>query len=232
VTGSYGYIGSNLAWFLEDKGFQVIDYNLEDGQDILDVEALEQSLKDCDFVYNCAAIAGLNECEEDHKKAFETNVVGSQNIVELSEDYGCKPILFGSFAVDGDSYYGYTKRVMEERYKDRAVILRCSNVYGGINYKELKLNSFISRISNDNPIQVFDKTQTRDFVHINTVLEWCIKAQELPFGVYKVCTGFQVPIDMVAWIVGTVRNTNVIYTSPSYRMSREEYVKSKVDGKQ
>jgi len=213
VTGSSGYIGRSLVSFLLKKGFDVkcFDKAVDSNHDILNVKELEKQLRICDFVYNCAAIPGIDECERDKKEAFKVNVTGADNVVDVAKGFGCKPILIGSFAVDGDSYYGYTKRVMEDRNKDRAVILRCANIYGGRDYKELKPNGFISRIAVDDPIRVFDKTQIRDFTHLSVVLDWCLKAQALDYGVYNVCTGFRVPIETVALIVGTVRDVKVKY---------------------
>ena len=210
-TGSQGYIGLNLVPYLINRKHHVRCYDKIFNQDILDKEQLAESMRGCDIVYNLAAIPGIRNCEENKQLAHDINVVGANNVVETATNYGVKPVLFSSFAVKGDSYYGKTKLEMEKQNKDKAVILRMSNVFGGIDYQKMKANNFLSRIAVDDPIQVYDKTQTRDFVHVNSVLDWCLRAVDLPFGVYDVCSGREVDIETIALIVGMVRDVEVKY---------------------
>jgi len=101
--------------------------------------------------------------------------------------------------------------LLELLFEDRAVVLRLSNVYGGDGYLTKKKDNFVAHLATDNPITVFNPTQTKDFVHIGSVMEWCLKALTLPYGIYDVCSGFENTIENVALLAGTIRNVEVVY---------------------
>lgn len=211
VTGDKGYVGSNLAKFLKLKGFEVRGYDLKDGKDILDFERLNGEMGGCKFVYHCAAISGLKACEQDRERAYYVNVVGTQNVVDCATEHGVKPVLFSSFAVKTTpipSYYANLKRLCE-CLSDHAVVLRPSNIFGGENYAQKGL--VITRFAKDNPIRVYGGQQLRDFVHISKVLEKCLEAMTLPYGIYDVCSGQQVSVGNLALIFSTVRGVPIEY---------------------
>ena len=211
VTGSEGFIGSNLVHLLSERNFEVVPFDKRFNLDITDEGDLRGFMKGCDYVYNFAAISGIDACLDDPELAYEVNVVGARTVVEVATRLKCKPILFSSFAAKGLTLYGETKREMEKENEKEAVILRMANVFGGLNYKTLKPNNFISRISTDRPIRIFEGVGTRDFVHMKFVLDWCLKAMEKPFGIYEVATGYQVPIETVALIASVIRDVEVKY---------------------
>lgn len=211
VTGDKGYIGSNLVPFLEEKGFEVVGYDLVDGKDILNKRNLKNEMEGCSFVYHLAAISGLEQCHEDQEYAFDVNVQGSRNVVDVAIKLGAKAIVVSSFAVKTlplPSHYANTKRLCEA-LSDRAVVLRPSNVFGGKGY--FKKDLVIARFSRDNPIMVYGGKQKRDFVHIRKVLDWCLKAQSLPNGIYEVCSGQMITIDNLALIFSEVRGVEIEY---------------------
>jgi len=218
VTGSSGYIASSLCDYLQHK-FEIVAFDLQDGNDVLDKENIQQKMKGCKYVYHCAAISGVKACEEDPWKAFQVNLIGTKNIVDVAEQYNAKVILFSSFAAKTPTppknmlnYYGTLKRLLELLFKDKTVILRMANIFGGKNYIQMKPKNFISRVSTDNPIQIhYGGQQTRDFTHISIVMDWCLKAQTLPYGIYEVCTNHQVPIETIAHIASTIRGVPVEY---------------------
>jgi len=218
VTGSKGYIGTNLIPFLIDKGFEVVCYDKKSNQDILNINEVKKKMKGCKYVYHCAAISGVKACEKNPWKAFQVNLIGTKNIVDVAEQYNAKVILFSSFAAKTPtennllSYYGTLKRLLELLFKDKAVILKMANIFGGKKYIQMKPNNFIPHVCTDNPIQIHHGgKQTRDFTHINSVMDWCLKAQTLPYGIYEVCTNHQTPIETIAFIASTIRGVPVEY---------------------
>ena len=143
---------------------------------------------------------------------MDINLLGACDVVRIAHENGAKPVLFSSFAVKktDKSLYGQTKSAMETYNKNDAVILRLSNVYGGENYLKAKSANLISHLARDDPIYLFNGAQTRDFVHVDKVVEWCIKAVNLAYGVYDVCSGTQTSLETLARIIGTVRNVPVV----------------------
>ena len=72
VFGGSGFIGSHVADELSKRGYETIIYDkvlstyLQQGQemivgDILDIEKVKKAVKGCDYVYNFAGIADLDE---------------------------------------------------------------------------------------------------------------------------------------------------------------------------
>ena len=117
VTGAAGFIGSQLAHALWQKGEQVIlldnfSYGSEDNLifedydfrgEILREDVCDRSMLDklfakerFDYVYHIAAITPLPDCQVDPGKAVEVNVAGTVNVLEVSRRYGAKRVIFAS----------------------------------------------------------------------------------------------------------------------------------------
>lgn len=117
VTGAAGFIGSQLAHDLWQRGEQVVlldnfSYGLEDNlifddhnfrqeilrEDICDRPMLDKlfSEQNFDYVYHIAAITPLPDCQVDPGKAAEVNVAGTVNILEAARKYGVKKVIFAS----------------------------------------------------------------------------------------------------------------------------------------
>lgn len=171
VTGGAGFIGSNLVDALIDEGFYVVsidDYSrgdtrnlntarykrglLEVGCDVRDKKTMRHHFKDVDCVFHQAALKNT-VCETDPLRAFDVNVIGTRNLLELSVEFGVKRFLFASTAsvygrplrkvIDEEhptnpvSVYGVTKlgaeqfvRIAHERNGLATTILRYFHVYG------------------------------------------------------------------------------------------------------
>lgn len=117
ITGAAGFIGSQLAHALWQKGEQVVlldnfSYGKEDNlifddydfrQEILreDVCDREMLYKLCeehrfDYIYHIAAITPLPDCQLNPGKAIEVNVAGTVNVLEAARRYGAKNVIFAS----------------------------------------------------------------------------------------------------------------------------------------
>ena len=59
VTGSSGMVGSQVVSDLTALDHVVVEYDLAEGQDILDPAALLDSARGCDVVVHSAALLGL-----------------------------------------------------------------------------------------------------------------------------------------------------------------------------
>ncbi len=108
ITGATGFIGSNLAKFLEAKGFflkllcrPTSDFSnfLNDSVEIclgniLDVQSLERAIEGCDFVFHLAAYA--KNWAKDPGSFFEVNVKGTRNVLEVSRKAGVKKVIHTS----------------------------------------------------------------------------------------------------------------------------------------
>jgi len=110
ITGGAGFIGSNLAKVLVNKGYEVIIYdnfwrnaldfifsdspNLYENLkiikgDILDIRLLKEVLFKyrIEYVFHLAAIAGVDTVLANPILTFKTNLIGSVNILDLLVEY-------------------------------------------------------------------------------------------------------------------------------------------------
>lgn len=133
ITGGAGFIGSNIAKKLMDRGDQVVmidnfnDYydpqlkrdrikiflkgykfKLYRG-DIRDAKLVEKIFKTekIDKVIHLAAMAGVRNSLKDPKLYFDVNVMGSLNLLEAAVKYKIKNFVFAS----SSSVYGNNKKV-------------------------------------------------------------------------------------------------------------------------
>lgn len=120
VTGGAGFIGSNLAEFLLDKGFEVVILdNFSTGSrknidkiidrvellelDIRNIEGLRKNIKNIDYIFHLAAFVSVPESVEKRCETFEINVQGTRNILDFAKEIGVKKVVVpSSAAVYGD----------------------------------------------------------------------------------------------------------------------------------
>jgi UDP-glucose 4-epimerase len=115
VTGSAGFIGSNLVDRLLQQGHQVVGYdNFSTGRpeflpqakqlsnfsqaegDLLDLDTLSRAMKGCDFVYHLAANADVRFGPLHPRKDLEQNVIATSNVLEAMRLNGVQRIAFSS----------------------------------------------------------------------------------------------------------------------------------------
>ena len=115
ITGAAGFIGSNLADSLLERGFAVTGYdNLSTGfpenldkarqcagfkmiqGDILDLPALTRAMAGCDFVFHLAANADVRFGTEHPRRDLEQNTIATFNVLEAMRANGIGRIAFSS----------------------------------------------------------------------------------------------------------------------------------------
>jgi UDP-glucose 4-epimerase len=218
VTGGCGFIGSHLVELLIKAGWDVLvvdnlytkKNNIEEliklGKvKFLDISINHPGMKDVfasfrpDYVFHLAAIPEVQYSIEHPIETFNTNVLGTVKILELSNYYNVKKVVFSSSAaVYGDcrlpyggleekcvlnpiSPYGLQKKQSEEIiqlfYKIYGLpyaILRYQNVYGPRQKEHGSytpvMSIFERQLAGKQRITVFgDGKQTRDFVYVKDV---------------------------------------------------------------
>jgi len=151
ITGDCGFIGSETKKELEKNGDMVVGYDIMNGFDIRDSHQLEEVLEreKVDRVLHLAAIARFSDADANPKLAFETNVMGTRNVVAVCQKYHL-PLVFSStgsaimpldnyeppyteqIPARGNSIYGCTKAVGEYIVREHTphIILRYAHIYG------------------------------------------------------------------------------------------------------
>ncbi|MCL5290172.1 MAG: NAD(P)-dependent oxidoreductase [Firmicutes bacterium] len=132
VTGGRGFIGSNLAPELKRRGHEVWVCDLKHAEgpnyircDVSKYHQLARLFEQHEFayVYHLAAEYGRWNGEDYYENLWETNVIGTKNLIRLQEEKRFRMIFFSSAEVYGD-YDG----VMSEDVMDR-VPLKQMNDY-------------------------------------------------------------------------------------------------------
>jgi nucleoside-diphosphate-sugar epimerase len=94
ITGHKGYLGSE---FVKKYGsdFEIVGYDLKDGDDLLDYDNLAQKMKACEQVVHLAAIPKPVEGKsfEDY---FDTNCRATLNVVKAAMANGAKRVIYAS----------------------------------------------------------------------------------------------------------------------------------------
>jgi UDP-glucose 4-epimerase len=199
--------------------------------DIRDEETVADIVADtdADVIFHEAAMVSVNKSVANPKESHAVNAMGTLNVLEAARDNDSRVVLASSAAVYGDpeetpvsethrleptSPYGLDKlasdhyaRLYNDLYGLKAAAIRYFNVYGpgqtGGDYAGV-IEVFLEQARSGDPITVHgDGQQTRDFVHVDDVVQANIAAAETdavgkPFNIG---TGESVTIHRLAELI-------------------------------
>ncbi|MHC4432294.1 MAG: GDP-mannose 4,6-dehydratase [Planctomycetota bacterium] len=122
VTGGAGFIGSHLTeWLLEDAHQVTVVDDLSTGSpenienfkehadfefvtgDIRNAELMEPVVERCDVIFHLAAAVGVRLIAEDPVHTIETNIGGTEIVLDLANKFGKKILIASSSEVYGKS---------------------------------------------------------------------------------------------------------------------------------
>jgi UDP-glucose 4-epimerase len=212
ITGGAGFIGSHVAkqclklghnvFILDDLSGGFIDH-IPEGSHFIEGSITDKKLVEdlfiihqFEYVYHLAAYAAEGLSHFIRKYNYETNLIGSINLINESVKRKVKCFVFtSSIAVYGagqlpmredmvpqpEDPYGISKYAIEmdlkcahEMFGMNYIVFRPHNVYGtnqniGDKYRNV-IGIFINQMMQDKPLTVFgDGTQTRAFSYIDDV---------------------------------------------------------------
>jgi len=101
VTGSSGMLGSLLMDDLKKRNWELVPYDIKEGQDVLDYGQLVGAMEGCDMVVHLAAIPHPHR-EIPIDQYFDLNVVGTYNVARASSRNKIQRLVYASSI----SYYG------------------------------------------------------------------------------------------------------------------------------
>jgi len=214
VTGGAGFIGSNFVRLalgeladLEILNYDALTYagNLENLAElrrdarhrfvrgrIEDPRAVREAMGDgVDAVVNIAAESHVDRSILDARPFVETNVLGTQVLLDAASERGVQRFLqvstdevYGSLGTDGaftessppapNSPYSASKaaadmlvRAAWKTHGLPALVTRCSNNYGPYQFPEKLIPLMVSNALEDKPLPVYgDGLHVRDWIHV------------------------------------------------------------------
>lgn len=221
VTGGAGFIGSNLIKRLCSDGHEVIsldnystgkkeneweyktvkyfDIDISDNLRRHKAFGLEKyQLGKVEGIFHLAALARIQPSFENPTKSFESNSLGTQNIMDWAREMGCPVVYAGSSSTHHDVYanpYTFTKYVGEQivtmyskLFDVPTVITRFYNVYGENQATEgayCNVLGIFERLFKEGKALTItgDGEQRRDFTYVGDIVDGIVKSMEAMHGV-------------------------------------------------
>lgn len=196
ITGHKGYIGSRLQRALAER--DIFSYGI-DKRVSADINFMRNPTDCADVIFHLAAQSGVVPSWDNPYQDAMDNIMATIRICKI---FPSAKIIFttSGAAVDPESPYGLSKRTAEEYIKmlhDNYVILRLSSVYG-----EKDRGVVDTFIRGDKCTVYGDGSATRDFVHVDDVVEGLIQAYEWPVGEYTLGSGIGTSVKELAVVTG------------------------------
>jgi UDP-glucuronate 4-epimerase len=264
LTGGAGFIGSHLSEKLLSLGHRLttIDNfdnfyssdikkkNIEDSLlhsnyrfielDIRNYKDLHEQLNDnFDIIIHLAAKAGVQPSIQNPFKYTETNIIGTQNLLELAKNKGIKKIVYGvnpnvPWAENDNvlkpiSPYAATKvsgellgQVYSSLYNIQFLALRFFTVYGPRQRPDLAIHKFTKMIVDGHPIPFFGDGQSRrDYTYIDDIINGIVSAIGYEDSNYEIINlGNNKPIsliELVKTIESVVKKKAIIERLPNQK---------------
>jgi UDP-glucuronate 4-epimerase len=229
ITGGAGFIGSNLADHLLNQGYKIVsldnfdlnydrliklrniewanthnDYRFIEG-DVNNIGDLRKCFNELlpDTVIHLAAKSGVRPSIKTPHEYYNTNVIGTLNVLELMKEFKVNRLIFASSSsVYGNnknvpfsendtvdtpiSQYAATKKAAEllchtyhSLFGFDIFCLRFFTVFGQRQRPDLAIHKFTERIIHDKAIEMYgDGNSSRDYTYIEDILKGIISSIE------------------------------------------------------
>ena len=255
ITGGAGFIGIHLCKKLLLQNHDVTIYdNFENSSqehftstfkdkvtiipgDITHYSSLVSAMKSHDVVIHLAAKISVSDSIKNPKSTFDTNVHGTQNVLDacledkittiiaastaaVYQNFSAKTIFDEKSPTLPSSPYGTSKLEMEKKINDStltnkiyATVLRLFNVYGYGQSPEYAgvITQFKEKMNNNSPLTIYgDGSAVRDFVHIDDVTDAIILGMKSSkYSTYNIASGTSTSIIDLAKIMITLSNKEI-----------------------
>lgn len=211
VTGGTGSIGSEIVRKVlqyEPRVVRILSndenglFNLEQGLqnysnirflvgDVKDKERLRRAVEGIDFIFHAAALKHVPLCEYNPFEAVKTNVLGTQNIIEVAMEEEVEKLIVISTdkAVNPINVMGATKLLAERLtvsanyYKGwRKTVFSCVRFGNVLDSRGSVVPLFKEQIKAGGPVIITDPDMTRFVMSISKAVDLVLKAAEIARG--------------------------------------------------
>lgn len=203
VFGGSGFLGSHVVDELSKRGYETIIFDkvpsqyLQEGQnmiigDILDIKKVKQAVKGCDYVYNFAGIADLDNAAKKPLETVNLNILGNTNILEASINSKVKRFVYASsiyvYSQKG-GFYRCSKQASEiyiEEYSRlyglEYTILRYGSIYGPRADKWNPIYRYLKQALKKKCIRCNNPGEIREYIHVRDAAKLSIDILDKKFA--------------------------------------------------
>lgn len=206
VTGGTGSFGNAVVDRLlrEYKPAQIIIYSRDEKKqydmrlkynsntlqfmigDVRDRNRVYQVMKNIDFVFHAAALKQVPNCEFFPFEAVQTNIIGTQNVLDAAEDDNVKKIVVLSTdkAVYPINAMGISKAMLEKLMLAKARTSKSKTIFCGVRYGNVMYSRgsviplFAEQILKNKPITVTNPEMTRFLLPLPIAIDLVLFALE------------------------------------------------------
>lgn len=201
ITGSSGFIGTNILQFLINKKIKFFGIDKKKNKyikfknfakiNLLNKKNLNKIFKRVKpkYIIHLAAESGLNRCHENRYIAYQNNVQATFNLLHEANKNNCRNILLASsFAVDKfyktPSFYGFTKKTCEimslsfnNNFGMNVATMKFSNVFGPYSrHKTSSIHQMIKCMVQNKFFKLHGSgQQKRDFIFVEELIKKIFK---------------------------------------------------------
>lgn len=215
VTGSKGFIGRRLVKTLRSLGFIVEEFDRENG----DISTFQFDIERLDHIVHLASLIFVPASWKDPKSFYQTNVIGTVNILELCRKHNCSLTYISSYVYGTPQYlpvdeshpvspaspYNHSKLLAEEacRYYSSifdvpVTVFRPVNVYGPGQNPDFLIPKIIRQVFDPNveSIEVMDLRPRRDYLFIDDFIKAIVTSlDQKGFEIYNLGSGYSISVE-------------------------------------
>jgi nucleoside-diphosphate-sugar epimerase len=245
VTGANGFIGKYLVSALLERGNDVFTHSKTDW-DIVNKNSLE-SFDGINHIFHLAAKTFVPESFENPYEYFQTNVMGTVNILEYCRKHTCSMTFMSTYVYGEPKYlpidekhpiigmtpYHQSKILCESicefysrQFNVKVVVLRPFNVFGNGQSVQFLVPKIVAQALDPEvkEISVMDLQPKRDYVYIDDLITAMLLTinSVKNYSVYNVGSGISKNVEEV--ILGVQSATGIIKTYTSSNQPRKSEV--------
>lgn len=155
--------------------------------DVRDFRAMESITRGVDYIYHAAALKQVPSCEFHPMEAVNTNVTGTNNVLDAAIRNGVRRVvcLSSDKAVYPVNAMGMTKALMEKVMIAKARVARnAQTVISGTRYGNVLASRgsvvplFLNQVRRGQPITITDPHMTRFVMTLDEAVDLCLHAFE------------------------------------------------------
>jgi len=252
ITGSGGFLGSSLTDYLTRKKYHTVGISIHPkksnfNQICGDVKTISNIPRDISCIVHYAALTDVDYCQNNPKDCFATNVMGTQNMLELARKHDAKLVFASTSQVFGIpkklpiaenaelhplSIYAASKACGEilcetysKSYGLNVVIIRSFSIYGPQSPPHLVTTNIITQTLKKNKIKIGNLSPKRDFLYITDLVsafELLINKNLKGCSKYNVGSGKSISINDLCRKIIKISKKKILFESDKKLFRKSE----------